>query len=64
MALLGRAVLAMAAIVALQVVALEFVLRGWQAHHGTTVFIGIGVDGFLFVLALAVFFVARPRHSR
>lgn len=52
---LGKAILLQMLIVAAQVVALEVVLRGWQANEAVTVFTGIGVSALCFILTIILF---------
>ncbi len=52
---LGKAILLQMLIVAAQVVALEVVLRGWQANEAVTVFIGIGASALCFILTIILF---------
>ncbi len=59
---LRKAAITLVVIVAAQVVALEVVLRGWQAMEATTVFVGIGVSARLCALSLIIFFLT-PRKS-
>ena len=61
---LGKAAIALVVIVGAQVVALEVVLRGWQAREAVTVFTGIGASGLLCVLAVVIFLLTRKRVQR
>ena len=61
---LGRAVIALAVIVAAQVVALEVVLRGWQAEDAVVVFAGIGASAFFCALTVIIFLWTRKRGPR
>ena len=56
---LKKATIALAAIVATQVIALEVVLRGWQSGNAVEVFSAIGVSAFLFVLSVIIFLRTR-----
>jgi hypothetical protein len=61
---LGKAAIALAVIVAAQVVALEVVLRGWQGREAVTVFAGIGASGLLCALTVVIFLLTRKRVQR
>jgi F0F1-type ATP synthase assembly protein I len=52
---LGKAAIALAVIIAAQVVALEVVLRGWQGREAVSVFAGIGASALLCALAMIIF---------
>ena len=56
---LRKAAIALVVIVAAQVVALELVLRGWQADEAVAVFAGIGASALFCALALVIFVWAR-----
>jgi hypothetical protein len=58
---LRKVAIALVVIVAVQIVALEVVLRGWQASEAVTVFAGIGASGLLCVLAVVIFLLTRKR---
>ena len=58
---LGKAVFALAVVVAAQIVALEVVLRGWQAEEAMAVFVGIGSSALLFALSLILFLRTRRK---
>lgn len=58
---LGKAILLQILIVAAQVVALEVVLRGWQAKKPVPVFTGIGVSTLCFVLTITIFLWIRRK---
>jgi len=61
---LGRAVIALAVIVAAQVVALEVVLRGWQGREAMTVFVGIGISALLCAITLIIFLDTRKKEPK
>jgi hypothetical protein len=61
---LGKAVIALVVIVGAQVVALEVVLRGWQAREVVPVFAGIGASGLLCALAVVIFLLTRKGVQR
>ncbi len=52
---IGKAAIALAVIVAAQVVALEVVVRGWQGKDAVAVFAGIGASAVLCALAVIIF---------
>ena len=52
---LRNAAIALVVTVAAQVVALEVVLRGWQAKNTVSVFAGIGASALLCALAVIIF---------
>jgi multidrug transporter EmrE-like cation transporter len=58
---LRKVVIALVGVVAAQVVALEVVLRGWQAGEALTVFAGIGASGLLCASAVIIFLLTRKR---
>jgi len=58
---LRNAAIALVVIVAAQVVALEVVLRGWQAKNAVSVFAGIGASALLCALSVIIF---RWTHAR
>jgi F0F1-type ATP synthase assembly protein I len=58
---LGKAAIALAVIIAAQVVVLEVVLRGWQGEEAVAVFAGIGASTLLCVLAVIIFLRTRQR---
>jgi hypothetical protein len=58
---LGKAAIALAVIVAAQVVALEVVLRGWQGEDVMAVFSGIGASALLCALAVIIFLRTKQR---
>ena len=57
---LGKATLLVGAAVAAQVVALEFVLRGWQGETGASIYAGAAVSAALFVAVVVVFLRTLP----
>ena len=57
---LMKVAIALAVIVAAQVVALEVVLRGWQGREAIAVFAGIGASALLCALSVTIFL--RTRH--
>jgi F0F1-type ATP synthase assembly protein I len=61
---IGKAVIALVVIVAAQVVALEVVLRGWQAEDAVEVFAGIGASAFFCALTVIIFLWTRKRGQR
>jgi F0F1-type ATP synthase assembly protein I len=61
---LRNAVIALVVIVAAQVVALEVVLRGWQAEDIVSVFAGIGASAFFCALTVIIFLWTRKRNPR
>jgi len=58
---LGKAAIALAVIIAAQVVALEVVLRGWQGREAVAVFAGIGASALLCALSVIIFLRTRQR---
>jgi len=60
---LGKAAIALAVIIAAQVVALEVVLRGWQGEDAIAVFVGIGASALLCALALIIFLRTHARKE-
>jgi hypothetical protein len=61
---LGRAAIALAVIVAAQVVALEVVLRGWQGEDAVAVFVGISTSALLCALAVTIFHRTKQKAPR
>jgi F0F1-type ATP synthase assembly protein I len=61
---LRKVAIALVVIVAVQIVALEVVLRGWQGREAVTVFAGIGASGLLCALAVVIFMLTRKRLPR
>jgi F0F1-type ATP synthase assembly protein I len=61
---LRKAAIALVVIVAAQVVALEVVLRGWQAEEAMTVFAGIGVSALLCATTVIIFMFTRQKASK
>jgi F0F1-type ATP synthase assembly protein I len=60
---LRNGAIALVVIVAAQVVALEVVLRGWQAKNTLSVFAGIGASALLCALALIIFLRTRAKRE-
>ena len=58
---LSKLAIALAVIVAAQVVALEVVLRGWQGGDAVAVFAGIGTSALLCTLAVIIFLRTQQR---
>jgi hypothetical protein len=58
---LGKVAIALAVIVAAQIVALEVVLRGWQGWDALTVFVGIGASALLCALAVTLFLYTKQK---
>jgi hypothetical protein len=58
---LGKVAIALAVIIAAQVVALELVLRGWQAGEAVVVFAGIIASACLCALSVVIFLCTRQR---
>jgi hypothetical protein len=58
---LAKAAIALAVIVAAQVLVLEIVLRGWQGENAVTVFIGIVVSALLCILSVIIFLRTKKR---
>jgi F0F1-type ATP synthase assembly protein I len=61
---LGKAAIALAVIVAAQVVALEVVLQGWQGEDAVAVFAGISASALLCALAVIIFLRTQQRGPR
>ena len=61
---LAKVAIALAVIVAAQVVALEFVLRGWQGEDAVTVFIGIATSALLCILSVIIFLRTHQKDTR
>ena len=61
---LKKAGIALAVIVAAQVVALEVVLRGWQGEDAVAVFAGIGASALLCALTVIIFLRTQQRGPR
>lgn len=61
---IGKAAIALAVIVAAQVVALEVVVRGWQGKDAVVVFAGIGASAILCVLAVIIFLYTRKKATK
>lgn len=61
---IGKAAIALAVIVAAQVVALEVVVRGWQAKDTVSVFGGIGASAILCVLAVIIFLYTGKKGTK
>jgi predicted tellurium resistance membrane protein TerC len=61
---LRNAAIALVLIIAAQVVALEVVLRGWQAKNAVAVFAGIGASALLCALAVTIFLRTHQRAPR
>jgi F0F1-type ATP synthase assembly protein I len=60
---LRKAAIVLVLIVAAQVVALEVVLRGWQAEDAVPVFAGIGISAVLCAVTVILFFRTHPRRQ-
>ena len=60
---LNKAAIALAVLVALQLGALERVLRGWQAHDANAVYSGIGASALCFVVAMVIFWRSHARRK-
>jgi F0F1-type ATP synthase assembly protein I len=60
---LRNAAIALVVIVAAQVVALEVVLRGWQAKNTVSVFAGIGASALLCALSVIIFLCTHARRE-
>lgn len=60
---LRNAAIALVVIVAAQVVALEVVLRGWQAKNTLSVFAGTGASALLCALALIIFLRTHAKRE-
>lgn len=61
---IGKAAIALAVIVAAQVVALEVVVRGWQAKDTVSVFGGIGASAILCALAVIIFLYTGKKGTK
>ena len=61
---LAKAAIALAVIVAAQVVVLEVVLRGWQGENAVAVFAGIATSALLCILSVIIFLCTRQRNPR
>jgi uncharacterized membrane protein (DUF373 family) len=61
---IGKAAIALAVIVAAQVVALEVVVRGWQGEDAMAVFAGIGASAILCVLAVIIFLYTQKKATK
>ena len=61
---IGKAAIALAVIVAAQVVALEVVVRGWQAEDAVVVFAGIGASAMLCALAVIIFLYTGKKGTK
>ena len=61
---LAKAAIALAVIIAAQVVVLEFVLRGWQGGDAVTVFIGIATSALLCILSVIIFLRTHQKDTR
>jgi F0F1-type ATP synthase assembly protein I len=60
---LTKVAIALVVIVAAQVVALEVVLRGWQAKSAVSVFAGIGASALLCALSVIIFLCTHARRE-
>ena len=60
---LTKVAIALVVIVAAQVVALEVVLRGWQAKNAVSVFAGIGASALLCALSVIIFLCTHARRE-
>jgi hypothetical protein len=60
---LAKVAIALAVIVAAQVVALEVVLRGWQGGDAVAVFVGIGASTLLCALSVIIFLCTHARRE-
>jgi F0F1-type ATP synthase assembly protein I len=60
---LRKTAIALVVIVAAQVVALEVVLRGWQAKSAVSVFAGIGASALLCALSVIIFLCTHARRE-
>jgi len=58
---LRKATITLVVIVAVQVVALEVVLRGWQGKDTVAVFTGIGASALLCAIAVIIFLWTKKR---
>jgi len=61
---IGKAAIALAVIVAAQVVALEVVVRGWQGEDAVSVFAGIGASAILCALAVIIFLYTQKKGTK
>ncbi len=61
---LAKVAIALAVIVAAQVVALEVVLRGWQGEDAMAVFVGIGASALLCILSVIIFLRTHQKDTR
>jgi uncharacterized membrane protein len=61
---LAKAAIALAVIVAAQVVALEVVLRGWQGKDAAAVFTGIATSALLCILSVIIFLRTQQRNPQ
>ncbi len=61
---IGKAAIALAVIVAAQVVALEVVIRGWQGEDAVAVFAGIGASALLCALAVIIFLYTKKKGTQ
>ena len=61
---LAKVAIALAVIVAAQVVVLEFVLRGWQGEDAATVFTGIAASALLCILSVIIFLRTQQRNPQ
>jgi F0F1-type ATP synthase assembly protein I len=61
---LRKAAIALVVVVAAQVVALEIVLRGWQAKDAVTVYTGIGASALLCAVAVIIFLYTRKKSPK
>ncbi len=61
---LAKVAIALAVIVAAQVVVLEFVLRGWQGEDAATVFTGIATSALLCILSVIIFLRTQQRNPQ
>ena len=61
---LTKAAIALAVIVAAQVVVLEIVLRGWQGEDAVAVFTGIAVSAILCILSVIIFLRTKKRNPQ
>ena len=61
---IGKAAIALAVIVAAQVVALEVVGRGWQGEDAIAVFAGIGASAILCAFAVIIFLYTQKKGTQ
>ena len=61
---IGKAAIALAVIVAAQVVALEVVVRGWQGEDAVAVFAGIGASAILCAFAVIIFLYIQKKGTQ